>query len=353
MYHTTNAEVPRRAHPDRLANAVATQMVSYLLAENPAARADIDAMLAGGKKGASVYIAGNVATTLSQRQLNDRAREAVSVCARRCGYTAATGFNPDDFELATNFTPQSPELTHNAEYGGAGDTRTVIGYACNETGRLLPRAVVAAEQIAGRLDAGLLPYLRPDGKVQVVYADGRPTVIIAVQHEPGVTAAELRRDLFPWVCGAIGTEDVDLIVKPFVNGGPVVDKGTSNTKRGIYGEAIPHYGGGPWGKDGSKPEVSGLVAARALARKAVQHGADEYSVALTYPLGAQHPLVTMNWNADLKNARVVLRKSRDDITNLSPEWLAQAYRLRDAELFDRIAQTSFIGNEALPWERTD
>ncbi|MFM6344529.1 MAG: methionine adenosyltransferase, partial [Dolichospermum sp.] len=128
-----------------------------------------------------------------------------------------------------------------------------FGFACNETPELMPLPISLAHRIARRLagvrKAGILPYLRPDGKTQVtvVYEDGKPvgidTILISTQHTATIgdisddaeVHDQIKADLWTQVVEPIfgditikPSQETRFLVNPtgkFVIGGPQGDSG--------------------------------------------------------------------------------------------------------------------------------
>jgi len=89
---------------------------------------------------------------------------------------------------------------------GAGDQGMMFGFACDETKELMPLPITIAHSLTKKIDSvresGKLPFLRPDGKAQVVvgYEDGKPKfvshVTIAVPHSEEVTSKQIYEDIY-------------------------------------------------------------------------------------------------------------------------------------------------------------
>src|SRR5207244_9725993 len=144
-------------------------------------------------------------------QKNVDAPRVVRQTVTGTGYTyARTGFDGATCGVIVGIQEQSSDIAIGVDKAlearegavdpldelGAGDQGMMIGYACRDTEELMPAPIAIAHRMARRLAdvrrAGVLPYLRPDGKSQVTieYDNGRPvrvdTVVIAAQHREEV-----------------------------------------------------------------------------------------------------------------------------------------------------------------------
>src|SRR5207249_8311790 len=132
---------------------------------------------------------------------------------------------------------------------GAGDQGMMFGYACDETQDLMPMPIWLAHRFARRLSevrkAGVLPYLRPDGKTQVTieYEGNRPvrldTVLISTQHQPGIDMdtlllPDLREHVIhPLLPTDLDVDSTNVLANPtglFELGGPHADTGLTGRK---------------------------------------------------------------------------------------------------------------------------
>jgi S-adenosylmethionine synthetase len=169
-----------------------------------------------------------------------------------------------------------------------------------------------AHRFARRLSevrkAGILPYLRPDGKVQVTVGyDGivpktLETVVCSTQHQPNVDIETLLKpDLMqhviePLIPASLDAENTNVLVNPtgmFEIGGPRADTGLTGRKIIIdtYGGMARHGGGAFSGKDPSKVDRSAAYAARHVAKNVVAAGlARRFELQVAYAIGVAHPI---------------------------------------------------------------
>jgi S-adenosylmethionine synthetase len=241
---------------------------------------------------------------------------------------------------------------------------------------LMPMPIMLAHALAKRLavvrKTGLLPYLRPDGKSQVTveYHRGRPvrvdTVVIAAQHDPDVSHAQLEADIIAQVVKqVIPAAMLDAKTNYFINstgrfviGGPMGDSGLTGRKIIVdtYGGMVPHGGGAFSGKDPTKVDRSGAYAARWVAKNIVAAGlAERCQLQIAYTIGVAHP-VSLNvetfGTGKINDAKIdeIVRANFD----LRPGAILRDLRLR-RPIYKATAAYGHFGRLDIdaPWEGTE
>ena len=246
------------------------------------------------------------------------------------GYTNAKfGLDGETCGVMTAIQEQSPDIARGVEDAfehreghsgdeldmlGAGDQGMMFGFACRETEELMPLPIAMAHRLSRRLadvrKAGVVPYLRPDGKSQVSieYADGKPvrvdSVLISAQHREEVDVETLLKpDIIAEVIDPVLREfpeiDAAGMKAPMVNptgrfeiGGPKADTGLTGRKIIVdsYGGMAPHGGGAFSGKDPTKVDRSAAYMARYATKNIVAAGlADRAQLQVAYAIGTAHP----------------------------------------------------------------
>jgi S-adenosylmethionine synthetase len=290
----------------------------------------------------------------------------------------------------TDIQPQIKELFDKI---GAGDQGIMFGFACNETPELMPLPISLAHRIARRLagvrKAGILPYLRPDGKTQVtiVYEDGKPvgidTILISTQHtatigditdDAGVQAkikADLWTEVVEPIFGDIAikpSEETKFLVNPtgkFVIGGPQGDSGLTGRKIIVdtYGGYSRHGGGAFSGKDPTKVDRSAAYAARYAAKNIVAAGlAEKCEVQLSYAIGVARPVSIFvdTFGTGKVDDEILLNLVKENF-ELRPAGIIHVFNLRNlpsergGRFYQDVAAYGHLGRTDLdlPWEHTD
>jgi len=350
-------------HPDKVADQISDAILDALLAQDPYSRTGIEVLVANNR----VILAGEMKTTATVD-----IEAIVRAQTRRLGYTHPEWGFSDQSPIEDYLHQQSPEIAIGVDDHGAGDQGMMFGYATNETPEYLPLPITLAHALTRAIDTAredqTIPYLRPDGKSQVVvnYRGGKPIgvehVTIAVPHNEDVTIDQVRTDMYEKV--------VVPTLKPYgfavnaeqliVNGtgvwntpGPSSDAGLTGRKIVVDGYGgFSRVGGGAFsGKDPSKVDRSGAYAARYIAKNIVAADlADECEVALAYYIGAKEPvLLTINAFGTAKKPESELYAFAKNLLVPSVKNIVEQLDLR-RPIYLQTAAYGHFGRPDVPWE---
>lgn len=317
------SESVTEGHPDKMADQISDAVLDAIIADDPKARVAVETLLKTG----IVVVAGEV-TTNTYVEIPTIVRGVI----KDIGYTRAKfGFDYETCGVMVSIGSQSPNIAQGVNKAfesrlgngyedeidsqGAGDQGMMFGYACNETPEYMPLPIMLAHKLAHRLSevrkAGILPYLRPDGKSQVSvrYEKDKPvaieTIVVSSQHAPNIDIeTQIMPDVMEYVVKPIIPEkyiskDMKLFVNPtgeFTIGGPMGDAGLTGRKIIVdtYGGMARHGGGAFSGKDPSKVDRSAAYATRYVAKNLVAAGAaDKIELEVAYAIGVSHPVSVM------------------------------------------------------------
>jgi S-adenosylmethionine synthetase len=378
------SESVTEGHPDKMADQISDAILDAILDQDPRSRVACETLLTTGL----VVVAGEI-TTEAYVEIPQIVREVVT----SIGYTSSEmGFDGHTCGVAVSIGQQSPDIAIGVDNAyevrqgvsgedvlfsqGAGDQGMMFGYACDETDDFMPAPIWLAHRLAQRLaqvrKAGVLPYLRPDGKTQVTfgYEDGRPvrleTVLVSTQHKPTVDLETLLKPdlrdhvVAPIVPAEFADDGYEILANPtgrFEHGGPSADAGLTGRKIIVdtYGGAARHGGGAFSGKDPSKVDRSGAYAARWVAKHVVASGAAaRCEVQIAYAIGVARPvslMVELFGTETVDPARVV--KAVEEVFDLRPAAIIRDLDLR-RPIYRRTATYGHFGraDKELTWEVT-
>jgi len=362
-------------HPDKVADCISDAVLDACLAKDPKSRVACETLV----KNDMVVVAGEI-TTKAMVDIPAVVRQTI----KDIGYDdPAVGFHYENSAVLVSIGRQSPDISQGVTEGkglhkeqGAGDQGLMFGYACRETPQLMPMPIQMAHAITTRLEqmrqTKKLPWLRPDGKSQVTveYTNGKPShipvVVVAAQHDPNITHAQLRKQII---------EKVVLPVLPkklvdkrtvfhinatgkFVVGGPAGDCGLTGRKIIVdtYGGRGRHGGGCFSGKDPTKVDRTASYMARYVAKNIVAAGlADACEIQLSYVIGFADPLSVL---VDTKGTGKISEKKLGDIVRklfpLTPKGMITHLKL-ERPIYSKTSHGGHFGRN-LPeftWEKTD
>ncbi len=374
------SESVSEGHPDKVADRISDTVVDAFLAADPYARVACETLVTTNK----IVLAGETRgpDTITHEHLAHLARLAV----HDIGYDQP-GFSWRTAEVDVHLHAQSTDIAAGVDAAGnkdegAGDQGIMFGYACTETEALMPAPIFYSHLILRRISElrrardeqakGLLP----DAKSQVTlkYVDGKPvgatSIVVSIQHEEGMTAAQIKEMLNPIIKAALpagwmpGQDQI--YVNPtgnFVIGGPDGDCGLTGRKIIVdtYGGAAPHGGGAFSGKDPTKVDRSAAYACRYLAKNVVAAGlAERCTLQVSYAIGVSEPLSLYvdlaGTGMDIDEAK--LARTLRSLMDLSPRGIREHLQLNRpiyavTSAFGHFGRTPDADLGTFTWEKTD
>ncbi|MDQ1367959.1 MAG: S-adenosylmethionine synthetase [Acidimicrobiaceae bacterium] len=381
---TFTSESVTEGHPDKMADQVSDAILDAILAEDNMGRVACETLLTTGL----VVVAGEI-TTKAYIEIPALVRSVVC----DIGYDRSSfGFDGHTCGVTVSIDAQSPDIAQGVDTAlevrtgksgedilnsqGAGDQGMMFGYACDETDDLMPLPIWLAHRLAQRLSqvrkAGVLPYLRPDGKTQVTfeYDNGQPvrlkTVLISTQHGPDIDLETLLKPdlrdhvILPLVPQQFLDDRFDILANPtgkFELGGPHADTGLTGRKIIVdtYGGAARHGGGAFSGKDPSKVDRSAAYAARWVAKHVVAAGAARRcEIQVAYAIGVARPVSIMVETFGTETVDpIAIQHAIDEVFDLRPAAIIRDLDLR-RPIYRRTAAYGHFGRneKEFSWEHT-
>ena len=358
------SESVTEGHPDKICDLISDSILDACLKQDSNSRVAVETFASGN----TITIAGQI-TTKAEFSVENLVREVI----KEIGYdNASLDMDYRTCKIDVNITKQSPDIALGVDIGGAGDQGIMFGYASNETENYMPYAIDMAHKLAKRLTEvrknKTIPYLRPDGKVQVTveYEEDKPkrieTILISTQHNADISQEELKKDVIEYVIKTVVPsnmmdENTKIYVNPtgrFVIGGPLGDTGLTGRKIIVdtYGGYARHGGGAFSGKDPSKVDRSAAYMLRHIAKNIVANGyADKCEIRVSYAIGMKEPLSiyvnTFGTGTKTDEELANLIKEKFDLT---PNGIIKYLDLQKP-IYTKTTNYGHFGKESLSWEK--
>ena len=363
MNYLRTSESVTCGHPDKICDLISDTILDAYLSQDPDSRVACEVVASKGE----VYVTGEI-TSNGEVDIERIVRDVL----QSIGYSDAnTGIDYRTCDVRINISKQSPDIGMGVDLDGAGDQGMIFGYACRETDEYMPLAISLSHQLASKLESvrrdGTIPYLGPDGKVQVTveYEDGKvvriDNIVLSTQHAEGISMDQLKKDIISNVIEKVvpkkWLKNTKYLINPtgrFVIGGPLGDSGLTGRKIIVdtYGGYAHHGGGAFSGKDATKVDRSAAYMARFVAKNIVANGyADRCEIGISYAIGVAEPVSIMidTFGTGKITDEEILMKIRNTF-DLTPKGIIETLDLRKP-IFHKTTNYGHFGKSFLPWEQ--
>ena len=285
-------EIVSRGHPDKCCDQIGAAILKECVIQDKNTRAGIE--VTGGK--GKIFVTGEVTT-----KANFVVEDIVKRVLRDVGYD-------DNYEVIDNLGKQSPDIAQGVDIGGAGDQGMMFGYACDDTDKMLPKAMVILQEFALYYDL-LRTYddrFLPDGKAQItgLYDDDFKLVKIkdfTISYQNTEVEREETDSILQGaakdICEKYGITEIDrFLINPtgkFLIGGFEGDAGVCGRKIVVDAyQGFANVGGGNMNaKDATKVDFSASHMARKIACEYLKsYNLKWCEVQLSYAIGVAEPL---------------------------------------------------------------
>lgn len=376
------SESVTEGHPDKLCDYISDNILDAYLREDSKSRVACETVAGKGL----VLVTGEISS-----KANVDIEKIVRNTIKKIGYTDEnTDISYEKCKVIINVSKQSPDIALGVDKSleskigddsetaadviseGAGDQGMVFGFASDETEDFLPMPIYLAHKLSRRLTevrkTKEIPYLRPDGKVQVTveYEDDKPvridTIVVSTQHEENADLDVLKKDIKEKVINSVIEpklldENTKYFINPtgrFVIGGPLGDTGLTGRKIIVdtYGGFSRHGGGAFSGKDATKVDRSGSYMARYIAKNIVANGyAKKCEIQISYAIGVAKPVsifVDTFGTGRVSDDEIIeiINKNFD----LTPRGIINTLNLEEP-IYAETTNYGHFGKSYLPWER--
>lgn len=370
------SESVTEGHPDKLCDLISDSVLDACLKEDEFSRVACETVAGKGQ----ILVTGEI-TSNAKVDIEQIVRNTL----RDVGYdNEKTDIDYKTCKVLLNISKQSSDIALGVDKSleekkgdkvkseGAGDQGIMFGFATDETESFMPMPIYLAHRLAERLTyvrkKGILPYLRPDGKVQVTveYDKDVPkridTVVVSSQHLEEVSLETLRERIIKEVIlNVIPEELLDKDTKYYINptgrfviGGPLGDSGLTGRKIIVdtYGGYSRHGGGAFSGKDPTKVDRSAAYMARYIAKNIVANGyAKKCEIQFSYAIGVAKPIsiyVDTFGTGNISDSEIVKKIYKN--FDLTPAGIISTLDLRKP-IYTKTTNYGHFGKKDLAWEQ--